>query len=209
MENNTRKKEFIKLHTCSYCKSSKKGIMKCSRCKTSFYCSKECQTNDYKKHKFTCFEISNDVDLIRKNFTKVWTTIKKNNNMSEMHKRILCSIYVALKNELIPTGKVPQIIIHSKDAMLYLKSYQMFYFERFDENFYVARLENSRLFRIVDSIGEMQVETQHESFIKGDYRAIQYTLSYLEEGVKKFTSFHFVNYIHLDYLKEIYLKSTK
>jgi len=41
---------------CNYCKKEGESIKlyKCSRCKISEYCSKECQTNDWKVHKLEC-----------------------------------------------------------------------------------------------------------------------------------------------------------
>jgi len=41
---------------CNYCKKEGESIKlkKCSRCKLSEYCSKECQTNDWKVHKAEC-----------------------------------------------------------------------------------------------------------------------------------------------------------
>lgn len=41
--------EFPKCHTCS-----KPASMKCSRCKTARYCSKECQQTDWQAHKPVC-----------------------------------------------------------------------------------------------------------------------------------------------------------
>ena len=39
--------------TCYKCGSSQK-LMKCSRCKTVHYCSKECQKSDWGRHKSSC-----------------------------------------------------------------------------------------------------------------------------------------------------------
>lgn len=35
-----------------------KGLMKCSRCKSAFYCSRECQVADWKRHKKICLPVS-------------------------------------------------------------------------------------------------------------------------------------------------------
>ncbi len=51
------------LKMCQHCKkmdSSKEfqaSIMKCSRCRTAYYCSKECQAKDWKSHKPSCLPI--------------------------------------------------------------------------------------------------------------------------------------------------------
>ncbi|KAL0489279.1 Hsp70-Hsp90 organizing protein [Acrasis kona] len=42
---------------CQYCKERSKDIKKCSVCKTTFYCSGECQKNDWPDHKLVCHQI--------------------------------------------------------------------------------------------------------------------------------------------------------
>ncbi|XP_060532208.1 prolyl hydroxylase EGLN3 [Cylas formicarius] len=41
---------------CNFCKSCE-NLSRCARCKVTFYCSKEHQKKDWKKHKHTCREI--------------------------------------------------------------------------------------------------------------------------------------------------------
>jgi hypothetical protein len=40
-----------------YCVCGKPGIKKCSRCKTKYYCCRECQNSDWKRHKNECKSI--------------------------------------------------------------------------------------------------------------------------------------------------------
>ena len=40
--------------TCHCCDLPLDKAMKCSLCKTTYYCSKECQTKDWKSHHVTC-----------------------------------------------------------------------------------------------------------------------------------------------------------
>lgn len=39
---------------CGFCGAEKKNLSKCSRCKSVFYCSKECQKSHWKAHKPNC-----------------------------------------------------------------------------------------------------------------------------------------------------------
>ena len=48
---------------CCFC-SIKEGKYKCSSCKSAFYCSKECQTNDWKKHKNMCKFLIKDIKKV-------------------------------------------------------------------------------------------------------------------------------------------------
>lgn len=41
-------------YICSLCKVEKENMSTCSKCKIVLYCSKECQTNDWEKHKVSC-----------------------------------------------------------------------------------------------------------------------------------------------------------
>jgi hypothetical protein len=42
---------------CQYCFESCDNLKKCSQCKNAFYCSKECQKEDWKEHQPIYFEI--------------------------------------------------------------------------------------------------------------------------------------------------------
>jgi hypothetical protein len=46
---------FLKLlHTCANCATDGREFKKCSVCKKTRYCSRECQKDDWKSHKSTC-----------------------------------------------------------------------------------------------------------------------------------------------------------
>ena len=47
---NDRKCCYTVQFHCVVCKSNE-NLMRCSRCKTSFYCSRVCQKKDWKNHK--------------------------------------------------------------------------------------------------------------------------------------------------------------
>ncbi len=55
------------LRTCRNCnkgscsKDFQKSLMQCGRCKQAYYCSKECQKKDWKKHKLICQEVDKAV----------------------------------------------------------------------------------------------------------------------------------------------------
>lgn len=50
---NKNRKNVNKIYPkCNACNND--GINKCSKCKTTFYCSKECQIKDFKMHKKVC-----------------------------------------------------------------------------------------------------------------------------------------------------------
>ena len=40
--------------SCGFCGAEKENLSKCSRCKSVFYCSKECQKSHWKAHKANC-----------------------------------------------------------------------------------------------------------------------------------------------------------
>ncbi|KAJ7373155.1 Egl nine 1 [Desmophyllum pertusum] len=40
--------------SCAFCSAEKTNLLKCSRCKSAFYCSKECQKSHWKAHKANC-----------------------------------------------------------------------------------------------------------------------------------------------------------
>jgi hypothetical protein len=51
---NEIKKEIKKQETCTFCLKKKENLKKCSSCHSAFYCDRECQTKDWKKHKLNC-----------------------------------------------------------------------------------------------------------------------------------------------------------
>ena len=58
MNSDTRKEEkkngATMVYHCSNCNKIGEGFQKCGGCKRLAYCSKECQKNDWKKHKTDC-----------------------------------------------------------------------------------------------------------------------------------------------------------
>jgi hypothetical protein len=67
-------KMSVLLETCCFCHAFSKTLKKCAKCKKASYCSKECQTHHWKRHKSIC-------KLIVENFTvdiKMVNTVKWN-----------------------------------------------------------------------------------------------------------------------------------
>ena len=47
---------------CARCgKPGATGMLRCSKCKSVRYCSRECQRSDWKQHKLRCKEVSKDL----------------------------------------------------------------------------------------------------------------------------------------------------
>ena len=65
---------------CSCCKKPGKSLRSCAKCKTAKYCSKECQTQDWKeKHKLHCQEIrrlQGTIDRDETNAERGFTRVK-------------------------------------------------------------------------------------------------------------------------------------
>ncbi len=40
--------------TCAWCKTRSKELLRCARCKKTYYCNAQCQKNNWKQHKSTC-----------------------------------------------------------------------------------------------------------------------------------------------------------
>jgi hypothetical protein len=53
--------------TCNTCNKIDEKLKKCTRCKTMFYCSKECQVKDWKKHKKICKKYNSNNNNSNKN----------------------------------------------------------------------------------------------------------------------------------------------
>jgi transcription elongation factor Elf1 len=53
--------EVIVLGTCGFCGSEAK--VKCSRCKSTFYCDRNCQKRDWKIHKIACGQVQQSTDV--------------------------------------------------------------------------------------------------------------------------------------------------
>lgn len=52
--------------TCTFCGSEKEKLLKCSRCKSSWYCNRECQISDWKVHKMICTALKEVPNLLLK-----------------------------------------------------------------------------------------------------------------------------------------------
>ncbi len=59
MSQDSNKSKFHK--ECGYCLDCKNALMLCTRCNSTYYCSKECQEIDWKMHKKICEETSKNV----------------------------------------------------------------------------------------------------------------------------------------------------
>ncbi len=53
----TMKTSLSHMKCCSYCKQKSNNLKQCANCVGIFYCSRECQVNDWKEHKVECTEI--------------------------------------------------------------------------------------------------------------------------------------------------------
>lgn len=63
--------EINSVKSCFFCQkieSENETLKKCSSCKEALYCSRNCQTKDWKKHKIICkrFKVSKEVDIFNK-----------------------------------------------------------------------------------------------------------------------------------------------
>lgn len=54
MEQTNHKPHVNVMRKCAYCNKSDTKLLRCGRCKTTYYCSKECQKPHWKKHKKVC-----------------------------------------------------------------------------------------------------------------------------------------------------------
>jgi len=51
---------------CRYCNKTGDDFKRCGRCKTAFYCSRECQTKDWKVHKKSCTPMDKSMSKAKK-----------------------------------------------------------------------------------------------------------------------------------------------
>lgn len=49
--------EAIYCGKCSRLEQKSEKFKKCARCKSTYYCGRECQKKDWKRHKKSCFNI--------------------------------------------------------------------------------------------------------------------------------------------------------
>jgi hypothetical protein len=81
---NTMKSAVLKIcHHCDRLETQMEGpkLMQCQRCKTSYYCNRECQVADWKRHKKMCNAISSSTvsNSTRKIFqTTIWAFVDSN-----------------------------------------------------------------------------------------------------------------------------------
>lgn len=52
--------------SCRYCNKTGDDFKSCGRCKTAFYCSRECQTKDWKVHKKSCTPMDKSMSKAKK-----------------------------------------------------------------------------------------------------------------------------------------------
>jgi hypothetical protein len=85
--NNTDDEKCMYLKMCKYCEKTETPmdsalLMKCQRCKVTYYCSKDCQVADWKSHKKTCKEFGSGVIVSRSAQktadTTMWAFVKSN-----------------------------------------------------------------------------------------------------------------------------------
>ena len=53
-------------HICRFCSKQTTGKMRCSRCLTTYYCNRDCQTQDWKSHKKTCEPRTKEIKAVQK-----------------------------------------------------------------------------------------------------------------------------------------------
>eukprot|EP00173_Palmaria_palmata_P005465 Plantae.Rhodophyta-Palmaria_palmata.ctg9778.p1 GENE.Plantae.Rhodophyta-Palmaria_palmata.ctg9778~~Plantae.Rhodophyta-Palmaria_palmata.ctg9778.p1 ORF type:complete len:202 (+),score=18.60 Plantae.Rhodophyta-Palmaria_palmata.ctg9778:228-833(+) len=57
-------KENIGKRMCDNCNRTERKVLVCSRCRHSFYCTKQCQRNDWKRHKMICGKKKEEVEAM-------------------------------------------------------------------------------------------------------------------------------------------------
>jgi hypothetical protein len=78
--NHKNRNDWTIYKICSHCEKGEEEmdgaiLMKCQRCKLAYYCNKECQVADWKRHKETCKAISSGNNEIRSNQKTSQTTM--------------------------------------------------------------------------------------------------------------------------------------
>jgi hypothetical protein len=78
------KREIKTQQTCTFCLKKKENLKKCSSCHSAFYCDRECQTKDWKKHKLNCICAVVYLNSDDKLNTKYMTNISLNHQKSSV-----------------------------------------------------------------------------------------------------------------------------
>ena len=96
------------MDTCTYCSSTDKECKKCTGCASVTYCSKECQTKDWKQsHKKNC-------KLLKKKMSEAKVAEKKNKEPQPFHvfvKDIITNLFPGkFKIVIPPHTTVSQIV---------------------------------------------------------------------------------------------------
>lgn len=88
------------MSTCSVCKEISNSTKMCSVCKNSRYCSKECQKQDWKKHKVICKPKERKMVLGCDKYIKMRrkSVIKQYNNTDESEVIDISNIHIIHNN---------------------------------------------------------------------------------------------------------------
>ncbi|CAA7269774.1 unnamed protein product [Cyclocybe aegerita] len=78
--------------SCTFCSvyaDDKKALRKCSKCKSAFYCSRECQKKDWARHRANCTPASAQRDYVSRLFLKIQ---KDEGLIANLRTAIACTI---------------------------------------------------------------------------------------------------------------------
>ena len=118
---------------CFYCKKSRKEVIKlkcCARCKFYYYCSKECQTKDWKDgHQKRCILVNHVFDSNNRKTNTALKELIKQHNMKPIEKISKSSepcecMKKWIKNVIIQAQHEKKCISCGKDATPYFEGYE-------------------------------------------------------------------------------------
>ena len=152
-QKNNKRENKMADEVCSVC--SKEGAKKCSRCKTQFYCSKECQKKDWKTHKSICREVAHIA--AKEKATGPTRGIGEGLSSPQLDK---CSQMLSMMSTMGVTQLVPE----------YHKEYKKLYpaektnYEKLRDSWIMAKMLDETLFG--DHIIESSREYDHRDLLK-------------------------------------------